>query len=1003
MTGPRPGRRRAALVPMSTMLPLLFLLFSTTASAASAVLGIDIGSSYIKAAIVKPGTPLDIVLTKDSKRKEAAVVAFKPIPGAPLAVGSFPERLYGGDALALAGRFPGDVYTNLKSLLGLAPGDEGATMLTSYRERHPAIKIEESQEQGTILLQSSAFSPSELPWSVDELLAMELKNIRTNAEAFAGKGSKITDAVITVPAFYTADERRAIERAADLAGLNVMGLVSDGLAVGIDYTVKREFPNVSKGEKPELHLVFDMGHESTTATILRFQGKEVKDIGKFNKTVQEVTVLGSGWDRTLGGNALNRLLVDYLVDGFSKKSGISAAEVKGHGRTSAKLWREAERARQVLSANSDVRSSFEGLYNDIDFASKLSRAEFETMAASFVDRIEGPVQQALDAAKLTVKDLDSIILHGGAIRTPFVQKKLESLSGKSTEVRANVNSDESAAHGAAFKAAGMSPSFRVKEIRDSEAAIYPAGITYPQDGKQRQQKLFIPTSQAGPAKQVTFKNLDDFAFTLYQTIGSVDRPVSEVQTDNLTASVSALTDKFGCTKDDISTKFNIRIGQFDGIPEVLSGTVSCEVEGSGKVGGIGDSVKGLFGFGSKKGDQEPLNEGDEAEPVKLDDSEASPSASSSSAGSKSSGAAVKGEPKKRTESINVKFTTTYKGLVQPASEAIQRMKDRLAAFDRSDKARIAREEALNVLEAFTYRARDLLSDAGFEGASTEAVRSQLSSLLSSTSDWLYGEGVSAKVDEFKSKLADLKALVDPVQKRREEAASRPELLKKLQSSLDHSKSMVDVVAKELQKASVSFSEAALSTSSTTAAPSKASSAEDLDDLDEAESSTSSSSSSSAVPKVPKLADFTPYTEQDLTSVSGVYDSVSTWLKTQITAQEALSPFEDPAVTIKEIEAKTAELNKVVMDVVAKKMQQPKRSSSSSYSKKPKTSKTKKGKKSSETTSSASVESSGTKAEDAGPSFMTVKPGDEMPSEEQILEMINKQKSKSSGVPPHEEL
>lgn len=970
------------------MLPLLFLLFSSTASAASAVLGIDIGSSYIKAAIVKPGTPLDIVPTKDSKRKEAAVVAFKPTAGGPVEVGSFPERLYGGDALALAGRFPADVYTNLKSLLGLAPGAEGATMLSNYRERHPAIKVEASEEQGTVLLQSSAFSPTELPWSIDELLGMELKNIRTNAEAYAGKGSKITDAVITVPVFYTADERRAIERAADLAGLTVMGLVSDGLAVGIDYAVKREFPNVSKGEKPEFHMIFDMGHESTSATIIRFQGKEVKDVGKYNKTVQEVAVVGSGWDRTLGGNALNRLLVDYLVDGFSKKSDISADEVKGHGRTSAKLWREAERARQVLSANSDVRSSFEGLYKDVDFATKLSRAEFETMAATFADRIESPVKQALDAAKLTMKDLDSIILHGGAIRTPFVQKKLESLSGKSTEVRANVNSDESAAFGAAFKAAGMSPSFRVKEIRDSEAGTYPAGVSYPQDGKQRQQKLFIPTSQAGPAKQVTFKNLDDFTFTLFQTIGSVDRPVSDIQTENLTASVSALIDNFGCTKDDISTKFNIRIGQFDGIPEVITGTVSCEVEGSGKAGGIGDSVKGLFGFGSKKGDQEPLKEGDEPESVKLDDSSASPSASSSLAASKSSGAAAKAEPKKRTESINIKFSTTSKGLPQPAPDAIKRMKERLSAFDRSDKARIAREEALNVLEAFTYRARDLLDDAGFEGASTEAVRTQLSGLLSSTSEWLYGDGATAKVDEFKSKLADLKALVDPVQRRREEASGRPELLKQLQSSLDQTKSMMGVVSEQLQKAASSLSEAALSTSSTgTAAPSKSSSADDIDDLEEADAEPSPSSS--AAPKVPKLADFTPYTEADFSSVSGVYDSVSAWLKEQIAAQDKLSPFEDPVVTIKEIEAKAAELNKAVMDVVAKKAQMPKRSSSSS-SKKPKTSKSKKSKKSSETAAE-----SATKAGDAGPSFMTVKPGDDMPTEEQILEMINKQKGKET--------
>ncbi|KAG9516781.1 actin-like ATPase domain-containing protein, partial [Aureobasidium melanogenum] len=931
----------------------LFIAFASTASAASAVLGIDLGGAYIKAAIVKPGVPLDIVPTKDSKRKEAAVVGFKPVSGSALEFGSYPERLYGGDALALGGRFPGDVFTNLKSLLGLVPGEHADSMIKNYHARHPAIKSNFEEEKGAVSFVPSAFSSSEAPWSLDELLAMELKNIRTNAEAMSGgKGGSVTDAVITVPVHWTADERRAIERAADLAGINIMSLVSDGLAVGIDYAVKRTFPSASKGEKPEYHLVFDMGAGSTTATVLRFQSKDVKDIGRFNKTIQEVAVMGAGWDKTLGGDELNALIVDYLVDSFvakpqAVKAGITAEEVKSHGRTASKIWREAERARQVLSANSDVRSSFEGLYKDIDFATKLTRAEFEKMAASHADRIQAPVQQALDAAKLSFKDLDSVILHGGAIRTPFVQKKLESMTSKNTEVRSNVNSDESAAFGAAFKAAGLSPSFRVKEIRDLEAAVYPAGIKYPSDGKERQQKLFVPTSQAGSAKEITIKNLDDFTFNIFQTVGSVDRPVTEVQTQNLTASVEALNTKFGCAKDEILTKLKLRISPVDSIPEVVAASVSCEVEG-GKAAGLGDSVKGLFGFGSKKGDQEPLVEDEEVETVK-ESSSSSASSSSSTANAKSSGSATPeaDTKKKRTEIIPVKFTTVAKGLPQPTPEDIKRMKERLAAFDRSDMSRIQREEALNVLEAYTYRTRDLLENSDFIGASTEAVRSQLTSLLSSTSDWLYGEGSSAKAEAFKSKLNDLKAIVDPVQKRREEASARPEILKSLQSSLEQTKSMVDLISKQIADSVSSASEAALSSSTTAEASPSSTPADDLDDLEEPDASSSSSSAKASEP--PYL---TPYTEEDLTSITKVYESVAEWVKTKMAEQDKLQAFEDPAFTAKEIEAKAKELNKALMDMVTKRMQMPKRSTSSSSSKKPKATKSKKVKSSSETSTAS---------------------------------------------------
>ncbi|KAI4727292.1 actin-like ATPase domain-containing protein [Aureobasidium sp. EXF-10728] len=934
----------------------LFIAFASTASAASAVLGIDFGGAYIKAAIVKPGVPLDIVPTKDSKRKEAAVVGFKPVTGSALEFGSYPERLYGGDALALGGRFPADVFTNLKTLLGLVSGEHADSMIKNYHARHPAVKSNFEQEKGAVSFVPTAFSLEEARWNLDELLAMELKNIRANAEAMSGgKGGEVTDAVITVPVHWTADERRAIERAADLAGINIMSLVSDGLAVGIDYAVKRTFPSVTKGEKPEYHMVFDMGAGSTTATVLRFQSKDVKDIGRFNKTIQEVAVVGAGWDKTLGGDELNALIVDYLVDSFvakpqAVKAGITAEEVKSHGRTASKIWREAERARQVLSANSDVRSSFEGLYNDIDFATKLTRAEFEKMAASHIDRIQGPVQQALDAAKLSFKDLDSVILHGGAIRTPFVQKKLESMTGKNTEVRSNVNSDESAAFGAAFKAAGLSPSFRVKEIRDLEAAVYPAGIKYPSDGKERSQKLFVPTSQAGSAKEITLKNLDDFTFGIFQVVNGVDRPVTEVHTQNLTASVEALTTKFGCSKDEISTKLKLRISPVDSIPEIVTASVSCEVEG-GKAAGIGDSVKGLFGFGSKKGDQEPLIEDEEVETVK-ESSSSSSSSSSSAANAKSSGSAsAEAEKnKKRTETIPIKLTTVAKGLPQPAPEDIKRMKERLAAFDRSDMSRIQREEALNALEAYTYRTRDLLENSDFVGASTEAVRAQLTSLLSSTSEWLYGEGSSAKAEAFKSKLAALKAIVDPVQKRREEASARPEILKSLQSSLDQTKSMVDAIGKQIAASISSASEAALSSSTTSEASPSPSAADDLDGLEEPDASSTSSSA-----KPSESASMMPYTEEDLASITKAYESVAEWVKTKMAEQDKLQAFEDPAFTVKEVEIKAKELNKALMDMVTKKMQMPKRStsSSSSSSKKPKATKSKKAKSSSGETSTAS--------------------------------------------------
>jgi hypoxia up-regulated 1 len=268
----------------------------------------------------------------------------------------------------------------------------------------------------------------------------------------------------------------------------VLSLISNGLAVGINYAAGRTFPVASEGGKPETHLIYDMGAGSTTATVVRFQGKVVRGAGRQNRTVQEVVVLGSGSDRSLGGDELNGVVLDDMVEDFvktpqAKAAGIQAESVRAHGRTMAKLWKEAERMRQVLSANTETVASFEGLYEDIDFRYKLSRSKFEEMAASFAERVQKPLKCALAAAKLTAADLDSVILHGGATRTPFVQARLESLLGDPAKLRGNVNSDEAAVFGAALRGAALTPGFRVKEIHVRDGIDYNLGLKWTLDGK----------------------------------------------------------------------------------------------------------------------------------------------------------------------------------------------------------------------------------------------------------------------------------------------------------------------------------------------------------------------------------------------------------------------------------------------------------------------------------------------------------------------------------------
>jgi hypoxia up-regulated 1 len=664
------------------MLLGLVFLFSSTASAASAVLGVDLGTEYIKAALVKPGIPLEIVLTKDSRRKDTSAVCFKPSKGGALASGSFPERFYGSDAIALQARFPGDVYPNLKHLLGVSSDSD---VVSTYKERYPALEVTGTEARNTVSFVSSTFAADgEKTFSVEELLAMELKNVRENAKVLAGKNFDVQDVVFTVPPFYTVAERRALEVAARLAGMKVLSIVTDGLAVGLNYATSRTFPDVTKDGKPEINLVFDMGAGSTSATVLRFAGRTVKDVGKRNKTIQEVHVLGAGWDRTLGGDHLNSAIVDDMVSSFvalpgAKSASITAENVKAHGRTAAKLFKEAERIRQVLSANSETSAFFEGLYEDVDLRYKLSRSKLEKLTADYANRIEGPIERAFAAAGLTWKDIDSVIVHGGATRTPFVQSRLEKLAGKG-KIRANVNSDEAAVFGAAFKAAGISPSFRVKEIRDADTQGYEHSIKYSFNMKNLDQRIFTPHTKFGATKDLPFQMMGEFEFSMYQAVpdvksGAVTKePVLHFRSGNLTRVVTKMIDDDKCDRDSFNNYVQVRLSPITGSPEVLSAWVTCEGETTDAKGGIVDGVKNLFGMGGKK-DQDPLKE---SESVSESASKSGSSASSSSSSSKaeSTDAAKEAEKKKKIFRSAITYDVKMLGYEKHPRKEIKRMQDR---------------------------------------------------------------------------------------------------------------------------------------------------------------------------------------------------------------------------------------------------------------------------------------------------------------------------------------
>ncbi|ROT36395.1 stress protein ORP150 [Sodiomyces alkalinus F11] len=995
-----------------TLLLSCVLLFATHVFAVSAVLGIDLGTEYITAALVKPGIPLEIVLTKDARRKEASTVAFKPSRSAQHA-SRFPERLYGSDALSLAARFPADVYPNLKHLLGL-PVDHA--IVQEYTARHPGLQLETDAVRGTAAFKSKAFTAEEDAWMVEELLAMELQNIRKNAEAAAGDGFSVQSIVLTVPPYFTVEERRALELAAELAGLKVLSLISDGLAVGLNYATTRYFPNIDDGHKPEYHMVFDMGAGSAKATVMRFQSRTVKDVAKLNRTVQEVAVLGAGWDRTLGGDALNSLIIDDMVSQFvasqpAQKLSIQADSVKTNGRTIAKLTKEAERLRHILSANTNTQGSFESLHEDVDFKYQITRADFEAMAEGHAARVNSVIQDALKMAQLDISDMDSVILNGGATRTPFVQKQLKEIDGVADKIRTNVNSDESAVFGAGFRAAELSPSFRVKEIRISEGAMYPSGMRWTTaKGKEQHQRVWSAVSPQGAApKELTFHHLEDFQVTFYQQVSGEERDTSRLSTKNLTDTVAALKEKYACNDGDIHFKVAVKLGTGNGEVEVTKAAVECEADVPES---FVDGVKNLFGFGKR--DQKPLTDGEDSEnaegaeapaPVEASASSATESATGSASAedettsSTSSGAEAEASPASKRELVSIPVKVTVEKATPALSkEDIKKSKTRLQAFEASDKVRVQTEEALNQLEGFTYKVRDLLENESFLAACTNDERTTLEQKSREAGEWLDGDGADAPRSELKAKYKELYDMATRVQKRSEESEKRPELVTALKDALNETATFVKKTTDEIQEYEDWHAKKSAEASATASLPPGVTGASQAEDEEPVIRS---------MEDVLKVRGPVPplYTREDVGQLEKLYDETTKWLREMEAKQSGLPATADPVLLIKDLAAKREQLDKAGADLVMRGVRnyqkKNKKSSSSASAKQSKTS--------SSTSTATSEKPAGVTINVGGESHF-IKHGEngEGPSDEQLQEIIKKiqedqNKREQEGKPARDEL
>ena len=429
------------------------------------LMGIDTGSMFFKVALVKPGSPFQIVTNVHSKRKTETLLAFED-----------GERRFGGDANTLASRRPKQAIAFAPRLLGRSVKHPAIAELAN--QYLPFQVSEDDTGRGAANLTVVGGGASDAPdvsLSPEEAMAMVLTHAKSNAERF--NGGVVTDAVLTVPSYFTVKEREAMRDAAHIAGLRVLSLIEENTAAALQYGISRIF------NETHTMLVFNMGASSTQVSVFEYTSYTLKK-GSKNQTFGQFKTIGKGWDESLGGFAFDLKLVEFMADAFdASKQRKGKKPVRKNDRSMAKLRKTAGKVKQVLSANKKYPITIESLCDDMDFRGTLiTRDEFEEMSSDLFDRVLGPVERALEMANKTAEDIDQIEIVGGGVRIPKVQALLvEMFKLKSaSDLGVHLNGDEAMALGAAFRAANMSKAFRVGRVERSvgmvETANYPIGL-----------------------------------------------------------------------------------------------------------------------------------------------------------------------------------------------------------------------------------------------------------------------------------------------------------------------------------------------------------------------------------------------------------------------------------------------------------------------------------------------------------------------------------------------
>ncbi|KAH7833808.1 hypothetical protein Vadar_009885 [Vaccinium darrowii] len=740
-------------------LPLLSILFILTLAPTpieSAVSSIDLGSEWLKVAVVnlKPGqTPISIAINEMSKRKSPVLVAFQS-----------GNRLIGEEAAGLTARYPDKVISHVRDLIG-----KPFNYVKSYLESMylPFNLVEDSRGGVGVKIEDEGVA-----YSAEELAAMvlgfavELASVHSKV--------KVKDVVITVPAYFGQAERKGLIQAAELAGINVLTLVNEHSGAALQYGIDKDFSNGSRNV-----IFYDMGASSTYAALVHFSAYNAKEYGK-SVSVNQFQVKDVRWDPQLGGQTMESRLVEHFADEFNKQLG-SGFDVRKSPKAMAKLKKQVKRTKEILSANTMAPISVESLYDDRDFRSTITREKFEQLCEDLWEKSLIPIREVLEHSGLKVEDVHAVELIGGATRVPKLQATLQEFLGRK-DLDKHLDADEATVLGASLHAANLSDGIKLNRklgMVDGSSYGYVIEFNGPDLLKdENTSKYVVGRMKKVPSK--IFKPLShnkDFEVSLAYEGDLLPPGVASPLFAQY--SVSGLTDaseKYASRNLSSPIKANMQFSlsrsgvlSLDRADAVIE--ISEWIEVPKKNLTVENSTSGTPNISVEGG---PENNSEESINSPQTDGGLSNESNTSVNDQSTTDLGTEKKLKKRTFRVPLKIVEKAGGPGMLSKEAFLEAKAKLEALDKKDAERKRTAELKNSLEGYIYATKEKLETVeDLEKISSNQERQSFIEKLDEVQEWLYTDGEDASATQFQEKLDLLKDIGDPIFFRFNELTARP--------------------------------------------------------------------------------------------------------------------------------------------------------------------------------------------------------------------------------------